>query len=170
MNKKMMLIVIAALVLIVVGAYAATRLVVLDKDQTGTAEKMEITETVEYAEDVEIAETAETGEEAVEILELGGEITEIGDGYIVIMDSVLGEVQVNLGDDTLYDGADLEELAVGQFIQVMYDGKMTRSLPPQVFALKVAFIHLNGLTVSERSSPVLRSDSALIYVVTSMLS
>ena len=148
MKKKMMLSVIAALVLIVVGAYAATRLVVLDKDQTGTAEKMEITETVENAEDVEIAETAETGEEAVEILELGGEITEIGDGYIVIMDSVHGMVQVNLGDDTLYDGADLEELAVGQFIQVMYDGKMTRSLPPQVFALKVGLYPVSG-TVKE---------------------
>ena len=160
MNKKMMLIVIAALVLIVVGAYAATRLVVLDKDQTGTAEKMEITETVENAEDVEIAETAETGEEAVEILELGGEITEIGDGYIVIMDSVHGMVQVNLGDDTLYDGADSDELAVGQYIQVMYDGKMTRSLPAQITALKVGLYPVSGVVkeVAENSVTLSREE------------
>jgi len=133
MKKKMMLMVLAALALMVVGAYAATHFVVMDEVKTETVET------------VKTAETEEAGEEAAEIFDLGGEITEIADGYIVIEDSVHGMVQVNLGDDTLYDGADPDELAVGQFIQVMYDGKMTRSLPVQVYALKVGLYPVSGV-------------------------
>ena len=46
---------------------------------------------------------------------------------------------------TLYDGADPDELAVGQYVQVMYDGKMTRSLPAQVYALRVGLYPLSGV-------------------------
>ena len=148
MKKKMIVFALIALVVLCVGAYAATHMVALDK--TGMVkpeENKEATQTVETVETTEITETAETADDAseVEILELGGQITEIADGYILIMDSVHGAVQVNLGDDTLYDGADLEELNVGQYIQVMYDGKMTRSIPAQVYALKVGLYPVSGV-------------------------
>ena len=148
MKKKMMLMVLAALALMVVGAYAATHFVVMDEVKTETVET------------VKTAETEEAGEEAAEIFELGGEITEIADGYIVIEDSVHGMVQVNLGDDTLYDGADPDELAVGQFIQVMYDGKMTRSLPAQITALKVGLYPVSGVVkeVAENSVTLSREE------------
>ena len=139
MKKNVIVIVLIVLALLGAGAYAATQMAAQDK----TAVEV----TVETTETVETVENVVDGEDAVdvEIYELGGEIIEIADGYIVIMDHVHGAVQVNLSDDTLYDGADLEELAVGQFIQVMYDGKMTRSIPAQVTALKVGLYPVSGV-------------------------
>ena len=75
---------------------------------------------------------------------LGGEVTEVGEGYFVMADAELGEVQVNLGDDSAFDGVELDELAAGQYVYVIYDGKMTRSLPPQVFALRVSMYATTG--------------------------
>lgn len=142
MKKKMIWVIAIALILVCVIAYAATHMVALDKQKkVETAEKTEIVDLVQPDEAIDAL-----GEEAgAEVFELGGEITEIADGCIVIVDRVNGPVQVNLGDDTLYDGADLEELAVGQFIQVMYDGKMTRSIPAQVYALKVGLYPVSGV-------------------------
>ena len=58
-------------------------------------------------------------------------------------------VQVNLLDDTLYDGAiQQSELAVGQYAEVLYDGKLTRSIPAQAAALAVNIYPLAG-TVDE---------------------
>lgn len=143
MKKKTMMIALCALILVCVGAYAATHMVVLDKPQM---ENVDAVKTDEQTEAVEMAQTAEQAETAeAEIVELGGKITEIADGYIVIETLMHGMVQVNLGDDTLYDGADPDELAVGQYIQVMYDGKMTRSLPAQITALKVGLYPVSGV-------------------------
>ena len=142
MKKNMIVFALIALVVLCVGAYAATHMVALDK--TGMVKPEETKETLEPVETTEITETADDAA-VVEILELGGQITEIADGYILIMDNVHGAVQVNLGDDTLYDGADLEELNVGQYIQVMYDGKMTRSIPAQVYALKIGLYPVSGV-------------------------
>lgn len=143
MKKKTMMIALCALILVCVGAYAATHMVVLDKPQM---ENVDAVKTDEQTEAVEMAQTAEQAENAeAEIVELGGKITEIADGYIVMETLMHGMVQVNLGDDTLYDGADPDELAVGQYIQVMYDGKMTRSLPAQITALKVGLYPVSGV-------------------------
>ena len=79
-----------------------------------------------------------------EVFMLGGEVTEVGEGYFVMTDAELGEVQVNLGDDSAFDGVEQGELAVGQYVYVIYDGKMTRSLPPQVFALRVSMYATTG--------------------------
>ena len=79
-----------------------------------------------------------------EVFMLGGEVTEVGEGYFVMNDAELGEVQVNLGDDSAFDGVEPDELAVGQYVYVIYDGKMTRSLPPQVFALRVSMYATAG--------------------------
>ena len=58
-------------------------------------------------------------------------------------------MQVNLLDDTLYDGAiQQSELAVGQYAEVLYDGKLTRSIPAQAAALAVNIYPLAG-TVDE---------------------
>ena len=133
MNKKMMMIVLAVVLAIaVIGAAFAL-----------TADKDNATEQIDVQVTTETADQEET--DMPEIVEISGEIKEIGEGYILIMDSVHGAVQVNLGDDTLYDGADLEELTVGQYIQVMYDGKMTRSIPAQVYALKVGLYPVSGV-------------------------
>ena len=158
MKKKTMMIALCALILVCVGAYAATHMVVLDKPQM---ENVDAVKTDEQTEAVEMAQTAEQAETAeAEIVELGGRITEIADGYIVMETLMHGMVQVNLGDDTLYDGADPDELAVGQYIQVMYDGKMTRSLPAQITALKVGLYPVSGVVkeVAENSVTLSREE------------
>ena len=89
-------------------------------------------------------EQTEQTEQEQEVFMLGGEVTELGEDFFVMTDAELGEVQVNLGDDSAFDGVEPGELAVGQYVYVIYDGKMTRSLPPQVFALRVSMYATAG--------------------------
>lgn len=139
--KKLM---IAALALLLaVGA-----LVALAENNAKEAPQ-DIATDVAETEQVTIDETAEADgvseeDEIPEVFMLGGEVTEVGEGYFVMADAELGEVQVNLGDDSAFDGVELDELAAGQYVYVIYDGKMTRSLPPQVFALRVSMYATTG--------------------------
>ena len=139
--KKLM---IAALALLLaVGA-----LVALAENNTKETPQ-DIATDVAETESVTIDEAAETDgvseEDGMpEVFMLGGEVTEVGEGYFVMTDAELGEVQVNLGDDSAFDGVEQGELAVGQYVYVIYDGKMTRSLPPQVFALRVSMYATTG--------------------------
>lgn len=79
-----------------------------------------------------------------EVYYLTGQITEIADDYIILEGTEQGTVQVNLFDDTVFGGKLPDELAVGEYAQVLYDGKMTRSIPPQVTALAVDVSVLEG--------------------------
>ena len=79
-----------------------------------------------------------------EVYYLTGQITEIADDYIILEGTEQGTVQVNLFDDTVFGGKLPDELAVGEYAQVIYDGKMTRSIPPQVTALAVDVCVLEG--------------------------
>lgn len=138
--KKLM---IAALALLLaVGA-----LVALAENNTKET-LLDIATDVAETENVTIDGTDADGvseeDEMPEVFMLGGEITEVGEGYFVMTDAELGEVQVNLGDDSAFDGVEVDELAVGQYVYVIYDGKMTRSLPPQVFALRVSMYATTG--------------------------
>lgn len=98
------------------------------------------------ASEMEAAETVETfeGEEEIqEIYELHGEIIEITDEYVLINTADMGYVQVNLSEDTVIEGVDALEL--GQTAVVMYDGMMTRSLPPQITALHIGVYAVSGV-------------------------
>ncbi len=76
---------------------------------------------------------------------LEGMVTEIVDGGFVMEDAEQGEVMLNLSDATVFDGILMEdELAVGQYVFVEYDGRMTFSLPPQAHADRVACHVLTG--------------------------
>lgn len=81
---------------------------------------------------------------------LQGLITEVDSGYFVMDDETRGDVRVNLDDAiTAYDGiAAKDKLTVGLYVFVQYNGIMTRSLPPQVTALKVGCYVVIG-TVSD---------------------
>ena len=79
-----------------------------------------------------------------EVYYLTGQITEITDEYIILEGTEQGTVQVNLFDDTVFGGKLPDELVVGEYAQVLYDGKMTRSIPPQVTALAVDVCVLEG--------------------------
>lgn len=81
--------------------------------------------------------------------ELEGLVTELVDGGFIMEDRDLGEVLVNVDDTTVLDGILADgEIEAGQYVIVAYDGRLTRSIPPQAHADRVGCYVLNG-TVSE---------------------
>lgn len=121
--KKMLSILLALLVLL--GAAFA-----LAQDNTqGEAENVLEIDGAEY-------------EEIVPVAELSGVITEISEDYVMLLVPMLGEVQANVIEDTVIEG--VEELNIGQTAVVLYDGMMTRSLPPQITALQIGVYAVEG--------------------------
>ena len=143
-NKKNMLLIALAVIVIAVAAFAAVHAVVLNADEVRTTEVVTVTEPQEKDEAEGALLTEE--EEMIEIMDITGTITEITDEYVLIDAGEMGMVQANTSDDTLIEGVD--ELAVGQTVVILYDGKMTRSLPAQITALKIGAYEVKG-TVTE---------------------
>lgn len=144
--KKWMI--LAAAILVVLGIGFAVK-GASDKKQGATPEGTAVPETTTSAPNEE-TETAnalseETEDGAEEIDTLCGQITEINDEYLILEGTQQGTVQVNILDDTLYNGSLQQgELAVGQYAEVIYDGKMTRSIPAQIAALAINVYPLKG--------------------------
>ena len=146
--KKWMI--FAAAILVVLGIGFAVK-GASDKKQGATPEGTAVPETTTSApnEETETAnalrEETETEDGAEEIDTLCGQITEINDEYLILEGTQQGTVQVNILDDTLYNGSLQQgELAVGQYAEVIYDGKMTRSIPAQIAALAINVYPLKG--------------------------
>lgn len=144
--KKWMI--FAAAILVVLGIGFAVK-GASDKKQGATPEGTAVPETTTSApnEETETADalSEETEDGAEEIDTLCGQITEINDEYLILEGTQQGTVQVNIFDDTLYNGSLQQgELAVGQYAEVIYDGKMTRSIPAQIAALAINVYPLKG--------------------------
>ena len=76
---------------------------------------------------------------------LEGLVTEIVDEGFVMEDIELGNVLLNVDETTVMDGILAEEeIEVGQYVFVEYDGRLTRSLPPQAHADRVGCYRLTG--------------------------
>lgn len=144
--KKWMI--FAAAILVALGIGFAVK-GASDKKQGATPEGTAVPETTTSVPNEE-TETAnalreETEDGAEEIDTLCGQITEINDEYLILEGTQQGTVQVNIFDDTLYNGSLQQgELAVGQYAEVIYDGKMTRSIPAQIAALAINVYPLKG--------------------------
>ena len=69
-----------------------------------------------------------------EVFDMAGIITEIGEGFIMIENADGQLVQINLSEETLFEGKDV---AVGDYIHVTYNGMMTFSIPAQISAQKI---------------------------------
>jgi len=134
-NKKNVLLIAFAVVVIAALAFIAVHAVSLDVVETKTTEVITVTEETVPAEQ-------EDEEEMIEIVEITGAIAEITDEYVMIDAGEMGMVQANTSIDTLIEG--VEELAVGQTAVILYDGKMTRSLPAQITALKIGVYEIKG--------------------------
>ena len=134
-NKKMVLLIAIAVIVIAAAAFAAVHAVKVD--EVKTTEVITVTDEGAPAEEEMLSE-----EEAIEIVEISGVITEITDEYVMIDAGEMGMVQANTSIDTLIEG--VEELAVGQTAVILYDGKMTRSLPAQITALKIGVYEVKG--------------------------
>ena len=92
---------------------------------------------------------AAVAEEPEMDLLLEGLVTEIVDGGFVLDDINQGEVMVNTSEETVLDGVLLEEdLQVGMYVMVDFNGMMTFSLPPQVHADRIGCYRLSG-SISE---------------------
>ena len=152
--KKWMILAAAILVALGIGFAAKGA---SDKKQGAAPEGTAVPETTTSApneetemtnalgEETETTETTETEDGAEEIDTLCGQITEINDEYLILEGTQQGTVQVNILDDTLYNGSLQQgELAVGQYAEVIYDGKMTRSIPAQIAALAINVYPLKG--------------------------
>ena len=140
--KKKMIWVLLAVVLVLAAAAAVLLLNKNDVvESTGpivvTEEVTAEPETQEEAEAEALSEEAE-----IELVTLTGVITEITDEYVLLDVGDMGQIQANLSEDTLIEG--VEELAIGQTAIVTYDGKMTRSLPAQITALRVGVYEVRG--------------------------
>lgn len=139
--KKWMILAAATLVALGIGFAVKGA---SDKKQGATPEGTAVPETTTSAPNEE-TETAEAEDGAEEIDTLCGQITEINDEYLILEGTQQGTVQVNIFDDTLYNGSLQQgELAVGQYAEVIYDGKMTRSIPAQIAALAINVYPLKG--------------------------
>lgn len=140
--KKKMIWVLLALVLVL--AVAAAVLLLVKNDVVESTEPIMVTEEVTAEpETQEEAEAEALSEEAeIELVTLTGVITGITDEYVLLDAGEMGQIQANLSEDTLIEG--VEELAVGQTAIVTYDGKMTRSLPAQITALRVGVYEVKG--------------------------
>lgn len=69
-----------------------------------------------------------------EIFDMSGIVTEMGDEFILIENAEGQEIQVNLSEETLFEGKEIE---AGDFIHVTYNGQMTFSIPAQIVARKI---------------------------------
>ena len=139
-NKKMIALVIAIVVLVAgVAVYAMTRHV---PDGQMTEYVPAQNESAQPAQQ----DAAQEEELVIEVVDIQGMITEIADDYVMMDAGEMGMIQANISDDTLIEGVD--ELTVGQTAVILYDGKMTRSIPAQITALKIGVYEVKG-TVTE---------------------
>jgi len=127
MKRMLSMLMILALLLGSVSAFA--------QDNVLSGAEMEAAEAAESLEELE--------EEAQDVFDLYGEIVEITDEYVLINTADMGNVQVNLSEDTVIEGVDA--LEIGQTAVVMYNGMMTRSLPPQITALHIGVYAVSGV-------------------------
>ena len=76
---------------------------------------------------------------------LEGLVTEVLEQVFVMEDIELGSVLLNVDETTVMDGILAEgDIEVGQYVFVEYDGRLTRSLPPQAHADRVGCYRLTG--------------------------
>ena len=141
MKKKMIWVLLS--VVLVLAAAAAVLLLNKNDVVESTGPIVVTEETTAETEIPEETEAEVLSEEAeIELVTLTGVITEITDEYVLLDVGDMGQVQANLSEDTLIEG--VEELAIGQTAIVTYDGKMTRSLPAQITALRVGVYEVRG--------------------------
>lgn len=106
-----------------------------------------------------LAAFAESGSETYR---LEGLVTGLVDGGFLMEDRELGEVLLNVDDMTVLDGILAQgEIEVGQYVIVDYDGRLTRSIPPQAHADRVGCYVLSGTVTELYESGVLLSGDPL---------
>lgn len=97
-----------------------------------------------------------------EVFDMKGTVTEISDGAIFILTGAGQDLQVNLFEETLFEGKEIE---VGDFIHVTYNGQITFSIPGQISAMKVAcYTHTGTISDLGADSFILNTELEPIVV------
>ncbi|MBE5800945.1 MAG: hypothetical protein E7319_01520 [Clostridiales bacterium] len=93
-----------------------------------------------------VAPLAVFAEEADMLKPFEGLVTELVEGGFLMEDLTMGELLINVDDNTVLDGIlSIEPIQVGMYVIVDHNGMMTRSIPAQVYALRVGCYTLNGI-------------------------
>lgn len=107
-------------------------------------------------------------EEEAEFLELEGYVTELMDGGFLMEDISMGSVVLNMDDTTFVDGFIAENgIQPGDYVIVAYDGRLTRSIPPQAHADRVVSYKLTGTVVElidETTVAIETPDLGIVWV------
>lgn len=77
---------------------------------------------------------------------LEGLVTEVVEGGFLMEDITMGEVMINTDENTVMDGIlSQQPIEAGMYVIVDHNGMMTRSIPPQVYGLRVGCYVLSGI-------------------------
>lgn len=106
------------------------------------------------------------GAQESEVFLLSGTIMEVLDDCVMLDVPELGDVQAFISEETTIEGVDA--LRIGQTAVVLYDGKMTRSLPPQITAQRISVYAVEGTVteIAEDRVTILRGDELGEVVLT----
>ena len=75
-----------------------------------------------------------------------GLVTEVFEGGFMLDEVQNGTMQVNTDDNTVWDGIlSLQPIEVGMYVIVDHNGMMTRSIPVQIYGVRVGCYTLNGV-------------------------
>lgn len=75
-----------------------------------------------------------------------GLVTELFEGGFLMDDINMGVIQINTDENTVWDGIlSIQPIEVGMYVLVDHNGVMTRSIPPQVYGVRVGCHTLNGI-------------------------
>ena len=157
MKKKMIIVAVVLLIVAVAAAVAIRNMPVVETVENEIVAAEVVIEGQTASKDA--ATETDDEEEAFDVSELYGTVTEVTDKHILLDAQQLGMVQALITDDTLIEG--VEEIQVGQVVKVIYDGKMTRSIPAQITAMLIGVYAIEGEVkdVEEGRMTVLRADT-----------
>ena len=157
MKKKMMIVAVVLLIVAVAATVAIRNMQVVETVENEIVAAEVVIEGQTASKDA--ATETDDEEEAFDVAELYGTVTEVTDKHILLDAQQLGMVQALITDDTLIEG--VEEIQVGQVVKVIYDGKMTRSIPAQITAMLIGVYAIEGevKAVEEGRMTVLRADT-----------
>ena len=93
----------------------------------------------------QLIEEMEEQAQVQETMNVEGMIVTVEEDHFIMQEKELGEIRVNFGAESLFEGVIAADLSFGQYVFVDFDGKMTRSIPAQVYALKIGLYPVSGV-------------------------
>lgn len=80
------------------------------------------------------------------VIPFEGIVTEVFEGGFLFEDVQMGLMQVNTDENTVWDGIlSQQPIEVGMYVLVDHNGMMTRSIPPQIYGVRVGCYTLSGV-------------------------